>query len=98
MTKAARALYTLEFKQEAARLDEGGQCNAASARTLGVVDQTRYNWVKAQREGKLKEADSPGIVSAEQVDLNRLRAGLARVKMVRNSQKNASVYSAKCCA
>ena len=54
MTKTARARYTLEFKQEAVRLVEGGQSIAGAARTLGVVDQTLYNWVKAQREGKLK--------------------------------------------
>ncbi len=41
MTKTAtRARYTLEFKQEAVRLVEGGQSIAAAARTLGVVDQT----------------------------------------------------------
>ena len=58
MTKTARARYTLEFKQEAARLVEGGQSIAGAARTLGVVDQILYNWVKARREGKLKGADS----------------------------------------
>ena len=46
MTKpktAPRARYTLEFKQEAVRLVEGGQSIAAVARTLGVVDQTLFN-------------------------------------------------------
>ncbi len=38
MTKMARARYTLEFKQEAVRLVEDGQCMATAARTLGVVD------------------------------------------------------------
>ena len=47
MTKTTRARYTLEFKQEAVRLVEGGQSIAAVARTLGVVDQTVLNWVKA---------------------------------------------------
>ena len=36
MTKTSRARYTLEFKQEAVRLVEGGQSIAAAARTLGV--------------------------------------------------------------
>ena len=49
MTKTARARYTFEFKQEAVRLVEGGHSIAAAAPTLGVVDQTLYNWVKAQR-------------------------------------------------
>ena len=47
---------TLEFKQEAVRLVEGGQSIAAAARTLGVVEQTLFNWVKAQRQGKLTGA------------------------------------------
>ena len=52
MTKARtapRARYTLEFKQEAVRLVHGGQSVAAAARTLGVVEQTLFNWVKAER-------------------------------------------------
>ncbi len=40
MTKTSRARYTLEFKQEAVQLVDGGQSIAAVARTLGVVDQT----------------------------------------------------------
>ena len=49
MTKIVRARYTLEFKQEAVRLVHGGQSIAAAARTLGVVEQTLFNWVKAER-------------------------------------------------
>ena len=43
MTKTMRARYTLEFKQEAVRLVEGGQSIAAAARTLGVVEQKLFN-------------------------------------------------------
>ena len=79
MTKTTmRARYTLEFKQEAVRLVEGGQSIAAAARTLGVVDQTLFNWVKAHRAGKLTGVDSQ-VVSAEQMEISRLRAELARV-------------------
>ena len=49
MTKTSRARYTLEFKQEAVRLVDNGQSIAAVARTLDVVDQTLFNWVKANR-------------------------------------------------
>ena len=38
MTKATRARYTLEFKQEAVRLVESGEIIAAAARTLGLVE------------------------------------------------------------
>jgi transposase-like protein len=47
MTKLKRGRYTVEFKQEAARLVESGQSQAAAARNLGVVEQTLGNWVKA---------------------------------------------------
>ena len=47
MTKTARARHTLAFKQEAVRLVQGGQSIAAAARSLGAVEQTWFNWVKA---------------------------------------------------
>lgn len=67
MTKTARARYRLEFKQEAVRLVEGGKSIAGVARTLGAVDQTLFNWVKAQRQGRHQGADSKVKVSAEQM-------------------------------
>jgi transposase len=97
MTKlraAARARYTLEFKQEAVRLVEGGQSIASVGRALGVVDQTLFNWVKAQREGKLAGVDSKPV-SAEQMEIARLRAELARVKMERDILEKATAYFAK---
>ena len=64
MAKATNARCALEFKQEAVRLVESGQSIAAVAQTLGVVDQTLFNWVKAHRQGKLRGADSKPKVSA----------------------------------
>lgn len=95
MTKTSRARYTLEFKQEAVRLVEGGQTIAAVARTLGVVDQTLFNWVKSQRQGKLTGVDSKAQVSAEQMEISRLRAELARVKMERDILGKATAYFAR---
>ncbi len=77
------------------RLLEGGQSIAGATRTLEVVDQTLYNWVKAQREGKLMGADSQGKVNAEQMEISRLRAELARVKMERDILGKATAYFAK---
>ena len=50
MRNGKRGRYTLEFKQEAARLVESGQSQAAAARSLGVVEQTLGNWVKEKME------------------------------------------------
>jgi transposase len=80
MTKAKAApwaRYTMEFKQEAVHLVESSQSIAAAARTLGVLDKTLFNWVKAKREGKLTWADSKPV-SAEQMEITRPRAELAR--------------------
>ena len=81
-SKAKRAQYTLEFKMEAVRLVKAGQSMAAAA-TLGVVEQTLYNWVKADREGKLAGAGTKPV-SPEQMELARLRAEVARLKMERD--------------
>jgi len=96
MTKTVRARYTLEFRQEAVRLVEGGQSIAAAARSLGVVEQTLFNWVKAKRQGKVQGADSKSkVVSAEQMEISRLRAELARLKMERDILGKATAYFAK---
>ena len=74
---------------------QGGQRIAATARTLGVVDQTPFNGVKAQRQGKLLGADHKVKVSAEQIEINRLRAELACVKIERDILEKAKAYVAK---
>ena len=90
----ARRSYTLEFKQEAVRLVESGQTLAAAARSLGLVDQTLHNWVQAERQGKLKGTEKKAV-SAEQMEISRLRAELARVKMERDILGKATAYFAK---
>jgi transposase len=93
--KAARAQYTLEFKQEAVRLVESGQSIAAAARDIGIAEQTLFNWVKAQRQGRLAGITSSRAPSAEQMEISRLRAELARVKMERDILGKATAYFAK---
>jgi hypothetical protein len=53
MAKTVRARCTLEFKQEAVRLVQGGQ-SIAAARSLGVAEQTVFNWFK-RRPGKASD-------------------------------------------
>jgi transposase len=95
MTKATRGRYTQEFKQEAVRLVESGQSQAAAARSLGVVEQTLGNWVKAHRAGRLKGASSRPLVTPEQMEISRLRAELARVTMERDILGKATAFFAK---
>jgi transposase len=93
--KAARARYTLEFKQEAVRLVELGQSIAAAARDVGIAEQTLFNWVQAQRQGRLSGVTSSRVPSVEQMEISRLRAELARVKMERDILGKATAYFAK---
>ena len=82
-----RAKYTLEFKMEAVRLVKGGQTVSVTAKVLGIPKASLDNWVKLSAKGQLKGAgDKP--VSAEQMELARLRAQLARVTMERDILKN----------
>jgi transposase len=94
MSQGKRARYTLEFKVEAVRLVQSGQSIAAVSRVLGIADQTLHNWVKAQAQGRLS-GQSSKPVSAEQMEISRLRAELARVKMERDILKKATAYFAK---
>ena len=94
MTKAKRARYTLEYKLEAVRLVKGGQSMAVTAKILGIAEQTLHNWIKADRQGRLHGADSKPV-SPEQMEIARLRAELARVKMERDILGKATAYFAK---
>ena len=92
MRNGKRGRYTLEFKQEAVRLVESGQTLAAAARSLGVVEQTLGNWVKLHRAGKLTGVIGKNAVTAEQMEISRLRAELARVTMERDILGKATAF------
>ena len=89
-----RGRYTLEFKLEAVRLVKGGQAVPVTAKILGVPAQTLGNWVRLGEKGQLKGAgDKP--VSPEQMELARLRAQCARLRMERDILKKATAYFAR---
>jgi transposase len=94
MSKQVRAQYTLEFKQEAVRLAQSGDTVAAAARSLGIAEQTLHNWLQADRAGKLK-GTATKRVSAEQMEIARLRKELAEARMERDILKKATAYFAK---
>ena len=61
---------------------------------LGIPKHTLGNWVRLSEKGQLRGAgDKP--LSAEKIELARLRAELARVKMECDILKNATAYFAK---
>ena len=89
-----RARYTSEFKLEAVRLVKTGQSMAVVSSTLNISNQTLYNWVKADRDGKLLSKGSKPVTE-EQMELARLRAEVARLKMERDILKKATAYFAR---
>jgi transposase len=95
MVKIPRKAYTLEFKREAVRLVESGQRISEAARSLGVVEQTLSNWVRAHRAGKLRGLGSRSELTAEQMEIRHLRAELARVTMERDILGKATAFFAK---
>lgn len=92
--KSKRAMYTLEYKQEAVRLVKGGQACSVTAKVLGIPNQTLDSWVRQASQGKLTGAGAKPV-SAEQMELTRLRAELARVKMERDILKKATAFFAR---
>jgi transposase len=95
MRNGKRSRCTLEFKLEAVRLVESGQSISEAARSLGVVEQTLSNWVKANRAGKLKEVGGEAGKTPEQMEISRLRTELERVTMERDILGKATAYFAK---
>ena len=92
--KIPKQEYTVEFKLEAVRLVKGGQSVPVTANILGMPEQTLGNWVRLSNQGQLTGAgDKP--VSVEQMELARLRAENARLKMERDILKKATAYFAK---
>ncbi len=79
MKKLPKQEYTAEFKEQAVkRAQEVGV--GVAARELGLVEQTLRNWVKAAAAGKLRAVGAKPVMP-EQMELSRLRAENARLKM-----------------
>ena len=75
MERIPRAIYTRELREEAVKLvTEGGLSIPEVGRRLSVSPSTIRYWVKANREGKLKE------VGRQQRPLTEVEMELARVK------------------
>lgn len=94
MKRLPRQKYTLEFKLEAVRLVKGGMRPAEVAQQLGITENTLLNWRKAERDGKLVPSAAPKI-TPEQMELSRVRAENARLKMDLEILKKAAAYFAK---
>jgi transposase len=95
MRRVPKAEYTLEFKLEVLKRIRAGEPVRQIAREIGVPEQTLRNWVKAEAGGKLGAAVKGKPITPEQMEISRLRAENARLKMEAEILKKAAAYFAK---
>ena len=93
MKRIPKQEYTAAFKEQAVAMVKGGKTIPEAARALGLVEQTLRNWVKAAAKGKLHEGANE--LTPEQMELSRLRAENARLKLEVEILKKATAYFAK---
>jgi len=96
--KQVRAQYTREFKLEAIRQVRAGQAISVVAKVLGIPKASLGNWVRLSGKGELAGtdcADKAAKVSPEQMEIARLRAENARLRMERDIAKKAAAYFAQ---
>lgn len=93
-----RAKYTQEFKEESVRQVLVGSSISAVADSLGIPKASLGNWVRQQERGQLgtgpTKGSAPVSVSAEQMEIARLKAENAQLRMERDIAKKAAAYFA----
>ncbi len=87
MFKIPKQEYTAEFKELAVKRVKSGQSITVVAKSLGLVEQTLRNWVKAAKAGKLHPPGAKTI-TPEEMELSRMRAENARLRMENEILKN----------
>ena len=88
--KQVRGKYTQEFKLEAVRQVKAGQSGTVAANVLGIPKASLTNWVRQAARGQLSQGtdgSKPAQVTPEQMEIARLRAEVARLKMERDIAK-----------
>ena len=92
--KIPKQAYTTEFKELAVKRAKDGQSAGTVCRELGVSEQTLRNWIKAAGAGRLNGAGGR-VVTAEEMELSRLRAENLRLKRENEILKKATAYFAR---
>ena len=95
MKKVPKVAYTLEFKLEALRRVRGGEAVRRIAREIGIPEQSIRNWLKAQAAGKHGSVEKGKPITPEQMEISRLRAEVARLRMETEILKKAAAYFAR---
>ncbi len=93
MKRIPKQAYTAEFKVLSVKRVKSGQAISTVAKDLGLIEQTLRNWIKAADAGKLNSGGK--VVTAEQMELSRLRAENIRLKRECEILKKATAYFAR---
>ena len=88
MERVPKGVYTREFKEEVVKLvTEAGLSIPEVARRLSVGKSTIEYWVRKAKAGTLSDQGRK-TVTAEEMELNRLRRENAELKVEREILKN----------
>jgi len=91
-----RRKFSREFKLEAVRLvRERGVSAAQAARDLDVHENVLRNWVRAFAADPRDSFPGHGQMKPEQLEIDRLRREVAKLKAERDILKKAAAYFAK---
>lgn len=96
--KQVRAQYTQEFKLEAVRQVRAGQAISVVAKVLGIPKASLGNWVRQAGSVEVTGVSNKSqvvTVTPEQIEIARLRAEVARLRMERDIAKKAAAYFAQ---
>jgi len=89
MERVPKGVYTKEFKEEAVKLvTEAGLSVPEVGRRLSLGKSTIEYWVRQARKGSLSDNHGKTSVTAEEMEVNRLRRENAELKMERDILKN----------
>jgi len=100
--KTIKRKFTTEFKEEAVRLVvKEGLSTPEAARRLEISDKTLANWVRLARHGKslgmsggVRERKASSVSELE-MEVSKLRAENARLKMEKEILKKATAFFVK---
>lgn len=102
MKPRKKPYYSLEFKQDAAKLVlEQGYTQRQAAESLGVSLSALRRWINAERGGSIRPSQEQSVNGKTQLSLSeheelvRLRKENAKLKMEREILKKASAFFAQ---
>lgn len=96
MEKVPRAVFTKEFKEEAAKMVIDGNLGISEVcRRLSLAKGTLERWIRQARQGGIPDPGRRNPVTDEQMELTRLKRENKQLKMEREILKNAAAYFAR---